>query len=1232
MNNSNYPLRHHFIEASAGTGKTYTIMEIVSHLIQDEEHPLDLKKTLILTFTEKAAGELKERLRKKLEESSVEKIREKVHELDEVMVATIHGFCKSILEEYPIETGYSDLAVFKDGPTRGAEALYQLEHKEWNGHWGEELTMRLRTSDYFGEKDKLVTTSITKLLSGREYGTPNLLQQGKKINPESITINKTKVDLFFSTINRIENLALESILPSINGNKKPTIYKFKKSFHFFKELNSIYENEKSLNEFKAKFIIFLIKNDFFNPSIDFEKEYLKNNKIPLNDLELFIKSKDIINELYEEIFGEICELYSPEFFLQSTALQAVNIANSDREEEWISFDAMISRLAESLVENPILLESLRKRFDVGIIDEFQDTDSLQYSIFRKIFLEGDDGNTNRALYLIGDPKQSIYGFRGADIGTYLQAKKDISEKLPGQSIGFSLETNYRSVENLIHGYNEIFQSEHFLANVTEAGFESIPIQYKPVSPPTADNRNYDLDPDYSDPPIQVVDLSGDTKQSIDPIRENWNEFIVQEIQKLMNDEFQYKKKTKDKDGIEKLSPVSLKFNDIAILVNSKNAGHSLLELCKQAGIPATYYQQEGIYQSREVDQILTILNCLQDSHNPSSFRKILLTDAFRVHPRDLSLFDEHSIDSYEKTLLNRWRISAHKRNFADLFRSIEQDSKIFFQEGNFDLAWERKSTNYRQIFRKLLEISQTGKPTLDEIILELKKLKKISKLQEEKATFEKETESSAVQILTVHASKGLEWPIVFLHSMAGERNTRHEFYDYPTVSTIDGLKKRVWKISLWEKDNQAFDAYEENEAKRRFYVAITRPKVRLYLPQINPSKPNSYSRIVSSALSEIEARIRNGERELETYFQFRNLNTEREEWGKSKAKSSIHPSQSNKDDTVPNKILKKTHADSSYSPLNLVYTNRKPKPAIRITSYSGLKDWDSGDMGITLSGYGRTGVISTELEPTNKEGEEPHEEESPIETLIQPSSFAGNYLHNILEDLSFGKFANHSQEELIKDPELRDIIFQWMDYFAIDRTKTARNYQGEIPVRDAILKETVHILWNTMHANIPLQEKSIHLKDLEDSATVREMSFHWNSLFSSTPDMKEFLTTQLIKGSIDLVFESDAKFYLADYKSNAIDKDADIIKKVEKDETSRYDLQRDIYSYAFFQYLKQCYEDENTALDKFGGIYYFFLRVMEEEKESGIYIDKDEWTLGRFQKIEERIQRVLDNWRNNHDI
>ncbi|EMO74495.1 AAA protein [Leptospira kirschneri str. 200801925] len=163
-----YKLKSSFIEASAGTGKTYTIMEIVGDLIL--EHKVPLTQILILTYTEKAAGELEERLRKKLIGSGLTK---EARELDQVTISTIHGFCNMILKEYPVETETPTNWILTDSLERLNVALYKLQHEEWSS-WvdPEKLEKFILASKYRFKKDNILI-SASKLLSGKKYTYSN---------------------------------------------------------------------------------------------------------------------------------------------------------------------------------------------------------------------------------------------------------------------------------------------------------------------------------------------------------------------------------------------------------------------------------------------------------------------------------------------------------------------------------------------------------------------------------------------------------------------------------------------------------------------------------------------------------------------------------------------------------------------------------------------------------------------------------------------------------------------------------------------------------------------------------------------------------------------------------------------------------------------------------------------------------------------------------------------------
>lgn len=1047
--NRPYKLKSSFIEASAGTGKTFTIMEIVGDLISVYQIPLT--QILILTYTEKAAGELKERLRKKLISSGFDK---EARELDQVTISTIHGFCNMILQEYPVETETPPNWILTDSKERLNAALYRLQHEEWKSKVEpEHLESYLSQSDYISQKENILTVGA-KLLSGKKY-------------PYS------------------------------------------------------------------------------------------NDATPMNS----------------------------ETFNRKTALIAAEIVSEEfKTGEWMSYDQMILKTRDSL-GNPHLRKALQERYKIGILDEFQDTDSAQYEIFSRLFLETDsEEESKRFLYLIGDPKQSIYGFRGADIGTYLRAKKELKKK---QAEEIPLNVNYRSVPELIRAYNEIFggkKGEQSFFPIVERGFESTPIEYVPVSYPEQEAKIL-LSDKHKEGPIHIVKFGGRDFWKTGDARNAWGQFIAEEILKLAWDENSFSYQIREEsNGQERLTEKKLNFREIAVLVKSKAEGKLVEQSLKLRGIPCSFYKQEGIYQSPESYQISNIFECLLDPNKPSSYRKLLLGDLFQIHPNHLPAFDEHSIDSYEKTTLDRWKTLAMDRKFSELFRSIEEDSRIFLTEEETDIDWERKRTNYRQIFRKLLQFQITNQSDLEEVLEELKLLQSSSRNEEELPLFEKETEKDAVQILTLHASKGLEWPVVFLFNLSG--NFIPDVYDYPAIGE-DG--QRFWKINFWDNAEEKESSKEEysyqslNENKRLLYVGITRPKVRLYLPFYTPvnhkkTRDSAYYKILYPRLQSI----------LENdpdpnLFQ------------------SVSWTPIPLDQTDSSKRNQTKTSDVRLTPL--IHRESGTQKTIHMHSYSSLRTKVGVTDNVSLSVLEDSGLLKSD---------DAENLETAIEDALPSSASTGSFLHALLEEFDFSIFKTKSPKEILTNDKILSRMDFHLDYFQLSKAVGRASFFE----REIYQKRSAEILWNTLNADVALQNGNpFQLVNVPKENRISEMDFHLDL------DPEKTGPGNFLKGSIDLVFQIGDKFYLADYKSNLLEdySPASLKRNVENAE-SRYDLQRDIYAMILYEYLKNLFGAED-AISKIGGVYYFFLRGMKSGESSGIYSDFD-WSLERMEKIRKTVSEL----------
>ena len=316
-----------FIEASAGTGKTYNIELLVDKMIKgDESKPegLKLSNILIVTFTEKAAGELRHRIREKLEhelkesnDANKEKYRNALSQINDAPIYTIHSFCKNTLDEFAYE----------------ANAAMKLD---------------------IVAEDQVVKI-IEKLIRDKWSSEDEF----KKIIDKDL-----KLDNF---IKDCKNAVIQYLLANKPDTDKDNS---DKSWAFI--LNSLEKIIEIWNEYKRE-----------------------------NNLQSY-------GDMIDKVHQEVCK------------------------------------------ENSLLLQKLREKYEYVIIDEFQDTNQKQWDIFKKIFLDSDSNH----IIVVGDPKQSIYAFQGADVTVYNEAIGEIKNQ--GKGEGYCLKRNYRSTNILINACNELF--------------------------------------------------------------------------------------------------------------------------------------------------------------------------------------------------------------------------------------------------------------------------------------------------------------------------------------------------------------------------------------------------------------------------------------------------------------------------------------------------------------------------------------------------------------------------------------------------------------------------------------------------------------------------------------------------------------------------------------------------------------------------------------------------------
>ncbi|MDQ7032482.1 MAG: UvrD-helicase domain-containing protein, partial [Desulfonauticus sp.] len=452
------------IEASAGTGKTYSITGLFLRLILEKGLLVD--QILVVTFTKAATSELKERIRNKLLQAKeaflkgsskdrfidfiinkaenpvlcIQMIENALVDFDKASIFTIHGFCQRILQENAFETGsLFDTELLSDQLKLNQEVADDF----WRKHFYDcplefiaySLT-KLSGPDYFLKLLEKIKSHEIKIIP--DFKKPSLKSLGayrdclKKLK-DSWAVSQKDVELLLKD-------------PSLKGNVYKTLTPDEQNPDYTKRDLKIISMFRDMDRFTAhESIGFPLFKEFENFTASKIKNSVKKKHTP-PDHKFFV----ICDELYTKAACLEAEMKEYIVFLK---VEFFKFAKSEllkrkRDKNIQFFDDLLIKVKEALEGKggKELEEAIRKRYKAALVDEFQDTDPIQYEIFKRIFSPQES-----ILFMIGDPKQAIYSFRGADIFSYMRAARNAEFK-------YTLTENWRSEARLITAINTIFSS------------------------------------------------------------------------------------------------------------------------------------------------------------------------------------------------------------------------------------------------------------------------------------------------------------------------------------------------------------------------------------------------------------------------------------------------------------------------------------------------------------------------------------------------------------------------------------------------------------------------------------------------------------------------------------------------------------------------------------------------------------------------------------------------------
>ncbi|ANJ87198.1 exodeoxyribonuclease V subunit beta [Pandoraea oxalativorans] len=851
------------IEASAGTGKTWNICALYVRLLLEKQ--LSVEQILVVTFTNAATAELRERIRGRLAglvaamapvfdedegeggeddrdndgddfpdfdpdasddplfnvmiagliergDMSPKAVRECLQRalrgFDQASIHTIHGFCQRALAEVPFAAGlpFAYELVPDDNGVRHDLAVE---------FWRRVVEPMAAQDDNFAAwlvDRKRSPGTLTDQLARRlkkpmsELRWPEAVQSDAQTSPDSALLATylAACDCWEAEASVIADL-MRAVLPSYKKN----IY-----------------NETSLPQAVSAWQRYLGARDagaLLAPKAELltttrlARDIKKGETPPEHR---FFEMADVLVRAR----ADADERYAMQWLriLREWLMQAPEqLALRKRELRVVSFDDLLGNIARALHQHPDLADALRERYPCALIDEFQDTDPLQFAIFNAVYghrpaASGDawDEATQTMpaasgrgpMFMVGDPKQAIYSFRAADLHTYLAARENADA-------AYTLAVNQRSTPAIIEAGNRLF-------GANDRAFVLDGLTYPPVRPGTRRR-----------PPLtdvrDVADLTvwwlpdADEPLPKDEAQQACARATAAEVARLLAGASRGEVMV----GDEPLAP-----GDIAVIVQTHRQGALMKSMLAEHAVGSVELTQDSVFASEEAETLLRVLRAVEAPGDVRALRAALATELFgldatalyRMQTSDAS--DAEAIAWIER--LQRYRQLWTDRGFSAMWRTLMRElglaARLVAQPGG-----ERRLTNFMHL-AELAQARWAEQPGMPALLRWLASQRNASGGEE--AQLRLESDQNLVQIVTVHKSKGLEYGVVFCPFLwdgsvrDGGGLEGLEYHDGATavIDFTDAAGKGSPAAAALRQEQSA-------EQARLLYVALTRAVYRCYL-------------------------------------------------------------------------------------------------------------------------------------------------------------------------------------------------------------------------------------------------------------------------------------------------------------------------------------------------------------------------------------------------------------------
>ncbi|MFO7708962.1 MAG: exodeoxyribonuclease V subunit beta [Desulfobacterales bacterium] len=1161
------------IEAAAGTGKTHTIEGLFIRLVLEGRLPVE--QILVVTFTRAATAELRDRIYRRLARArdaldgapagddellrhiaaahpdpheARRLVRQALVDFDRAGIFTIHGFCQRVLYENAFETAIPFSAEMIQDQER---ILTEVVDDFWRSRVAAEPPEFVRFA-----RVQMATPEdlrgLARASTAAEFSvTPQV--DGPVLAPGSLVAFRDGLRqlqrIWLSGREGARDILLEAGLnariygaAAAEGPGAPTGRQVK-----------IQELVETLDAYTTGDL------PAYPPAAALERlaastlaRYtLARRPVPSHPV------FDACEALHRARIALDREMSAHLIHLKSSLLDFVGTELERRKAErgLLSFDDLLRRLARAL-ERPAadaLIAAVRRRYRAALVDEFQDTDDLQYRVFSRLF-----GAPGHLLFMIGDPKQAIYAFRGADIFSYLRAARDAQAR-------YTLSTNWRSAPGLVQAVNTLFSRapEPFL--FPRIGFA-------PGTSARGDLRR----------PGPALDL-----WYLDSRRHRVEGALVNkaEAQAIIA-----RAVTGDIRAATENGTLAGRTGEIAVLVRTNREARLMKEHLAAAGVPSVLYSTADVFESPEALDLLAVLSAVAEPQSPGRLKSALCSRLLGL-TAEAAAGGEADAAGWEERVRRHWVYLDlwSEKGFMPMFRQLLAAEAVRERL----LAWpdgERRLTNVLHLAELLHRAAAESHLGVSGLLKWLARQTGAGRGRSEENQLRLESDARAVKIVTVHRSKGLEYPVVycpFTWSASEVRGDDFFFHD-PREDfrlTVDLSADR----DSPHRRTARSEALAEN--LRMLYVALTRAKERCTLVwgRINTAESSALAYLLRTADT---ADGSGGEPDA-----VERLKAEFKATGDAQWRERLDALAEASGGTIQVREIPEPPGTRARRP-----AAPEAPPACRAFGGRIDRSWGITSYSALAAGGGNAADREDPDLPLPPAGSDPPASGAGLHGF-PAGARAGTFFHEVLEKVDF-----HGA-----DPS--PIVDQKLAEFGFDPSWGA-------PV-SGLMQEL---------ASVPLGagEHPLRLCEVAPDRCVREMEFYLplnpvapaqleKLLAQSRPPTEpvgeppslQFAPAQgFLRGFIDLVCEHRGRYYLLDWKSNRLGPGFEDYRRDRLNramQAHRYDLQISLYSLALHQLLRQRMTGYVYARD-FGGAVYVFLRGVNRERApgAGVYSHRPE--------------------------